>query len=266
MTERTLDDLIDEMGDAGTRMSEIDAAEGAAGNISVFQRRLEPDTRFEWRDMIELPVETPHLAGGWVVVTAAGRRLRDIAHAPERALCLLNIADDGQQAELYAAPDMRPTSELNTHLAVHNDHVGRRDLAFHAVLHAQPIHLAFLSHIERYQDHEYFNRRILRWQPETIVEFPEGIGMLPFEIPGTLDQTALTTPALARYRGIVWASHGIVTRSDASVWKASDLVEYAEAAARYEYLNLAAGEPTGGISEEAMRAICERMGIQQAYF
>lgn len=266
MTERTLDVLVAEMGDVGVRMSQIDAAEGAAGNISVFQRHIEPTGTFEPQGSIPLPVDVPHLSGGWIVVTAAGRRLRDIGSAPERTVCLLHIASGGQHADLYTAHGTRPTSELNTHLAVHNDHVGRRDVTYHAVVHAQPIHLAYLSHIERYQDNLHFNRCILRWQPETIVEFPEGIGMLPFQVPGSLDQTEVSMPALAHYRGIVWASHGIVTRADAGVWKAGDLVEYAEAAARYEYLNLAAGEPTGGIPEEVMRGMCERLGIKQDYF
>ncbi len=201
-----------------------------------------------------------------MIVTAAGRRLRDIGSAPQQTVCLLHIAADGKQAELYTAPGTRPTSELNTHLAVHDDHVGRRAVDYHAVVHAQPIHLTYLSHIERYQETMAFNRRLLRWQPETIVEFPEGIGVLPFEVPGSLDQTGVTMPALQRYRGIIWASHGIVTRADVGVTKAGDLVEYAEAAARYEYLNLAAGEPTGGISEDAMRLICERLNIAQDYF
>lgn len=266
MTQRTLDALIAEMGDTGLRMSQIDAAEGAAGNISIFQREIEPSSIFEARGNVRLPVDVPHLAGGWVAVTAAGRRLRDIGTAPQQTLCLLAIAADGKHANLYAGPGTRPTSELNTHLAVHNNHVARRGLDYHALVHAQPIHLTYLSHIERYQEHRFFNRRMLRWQPETLVEFPEGIGMLPFEVPGTLKQTSVTTPALARYRGVVWASHGIVTRADVGVGKAGDLVEYAEAAARYEYLNLAAGEPSSGIPDATMRQISEQLGITQDYF
>jgi len=106
----------------------------------------------------------------------------------------------------------------------------------------------------------------LRWQPETIVEFPEGIGLLPFQVPGSAAQMEVSTEALATYRGVVWGRHGIVTRSDKGVRKASDLVEYAEAAAHYEYLNLAAGEPSAGLSDEELRQICANLGIQQIYF
>jgi rhamnulose-1-phosphate aldolase len=64
----------------------------------------------------------------------------------------------------------------------------------------------------------------------------------------------------------VWSKHGIVTRSDESVRRAGDLVEYAETAAHFEYLNLQLGRPTEGLSDEEMRSICRANGISQKYF
>lgn len=255
------------MGDVGQRMARIDAAEGAAGNISVFLvGEIAAPGAFAHQGKLSLPIQAPYLASGTVVVTGASRRLGDIAAMPEATLCLLQVIGDGTEANFYGAEGVRPTSELNTHLAVHNDHVGRRQLRHHAVVHAQPVRLTYLSHIPAYQETFAFNRRLLRWQPETIIEFPEGIGMLPFQMPGSSDQMRVTTDALATYRGVVWARHGIVTRSDAGVGKAGDLVEYAEAAAHYEYLNLQVGERSSGLADAEMRLICERLDIDQRYF
>lgn len=267
MNEPTLDQVLAQMGDVGQRMARIDAAEGAAGNISVFLAGAiaAPDA-FVAQGKLSLPVRASHLAGGTVVVTGASRRLGDIATMPEATLCLLQVVGDGTEALIYGAAHVRPTSELNTHLAVHNDHVGRRQLRHHAVVHAQPVRLTYLSHILAYQETFAFNRRLLRWQPETIIEFPEGIGMLPFQMPGSPDQMRVTTDALVTHRGVVWARHGIVTRSDAGAGKAGDLIEYAEAAAHYEYLNLQVGERSSGLADAEMRLICERLGIDQKYF
>ena len=267
MNGTSLDSVLAEMGDVGLRMSQIDAAEGAAGNMSVYLAgEIELSARFRRQSRIALPVAVPHLADGWVAVTGGSRRLRDVAQSPETIICLLHMTPDGQHATLYAAQGVRPTSELNTHLAVHNDHVGRRALEQHAILHAQPVHLTYLSHVPRYQDTLAFNRRLLRWQPETIIVFPEGIGVLPFQVPGSAEQMAVTTSALATHRGIIWTHHGIVTRADSGIGRASDLVEYAEAAAHYEYLNLAAGEPSTGLSDEELRLICDQLKIQQTFF
>lgn len=261
----TFETLLAAIGAVGARMVQLGAAEGAAGNISVFVRQLTPDARFTEQELFALPVAVPALVDGWIVVSASGQRLGDIAHAPETTLCLLQIQAGGTHALIYGTPKRRPTSELNTHLAVHNDQIARHGYESHAVVHAQPLRLTYLSHIARYADSETLSRRLLRWQPEMIMEFPEGIGMLPFEVPGSTEQMQHTAEALRSYRAIVWQKHGIVTRAP-SVAKAADLVEYAEAAAQYEYLNLAAGEPASGMSDAELRLICERLGIQQSFY
>jgi ribulose-5-phosphate 4-epimerase/fuculose-1-phosphate aldolase len=55
-----LDDCLKMMGEAGRRLSEIGACEGAAGNISVCLRwPIEPRTRFPSISEFELPQSVP---------------------------------------------------------------------------------------------------------------------------------------------------------------------------------------------------------------
>ncbi|MFN8470937.1 MAG: class II aldolase/adducin family protein [Anaerolineae bacterium] len=267
MPPSSFPDILEGMGDAGQRMAEMGASEGAAGNISVYVRDLtDMDSAFVSRGLVDLPVAVPHLGGGYVVITATGRRLGDVTRYPQRSVGVLHVCEGGTEAEFYAAQLMRPTSEMNSHLAVHNDHVGRRGLAHHAVLHAQPIRLSYLSHVPAYATTETLSRRLFRWQPEMIVEFPEGIGVLPFELPGSAEQMNLTVEGMARHRAVLWQRHGIVTRDDNSIGKAADLVDYAETAAQYEVLNLLLGQPTEGLSDTDLRRMIARMGIVQTLF
>lgn len=255
------------MGEVGQRVAEIGASEGGAGNISVFTRALSGiDGRFVPQGVIDLPVPAPPLADGWVIVTGAGKRLRDIRRHPERTIGVVRVHRGGQQGTLYAVEAMRPTSEFNSHLAVHEDHVRRRGVEQHALVHAQPVRLTYLSHLPAYSDTLSLTRRLLRWQPETLVVFPEGIGLLPFQPPGSPEQEAVTVRGMAEYRAIVWQRHGILTRSDVSVEHACDLVEYAETAAHYEVINLALSQPTEGLSEADLRLVSERLGLAQAIF
>jgi rhamnulose-1-phosphate aldolase len=113
-------------------------------------------------------------------------------------------------------------------------------------VHAQPLHLTYLSHIPRYQDQTYLNRHVLRWQPEAIINLPEGIGVLPFEVPGSPELMRATLQAMRQHRLVLWGKHGVISRSDQSVLKAADLIEYAETGAHYELLNLDKGEPAQG--------------------
>ena len=263
----SLNNLIEEIGEVGVQMTDIGVAEGSAGNISAFVRHLEGiDWRFRDWGLMPLPVKVPSLASGWVVVSVTGRRLRDIGRRPETTLCLLNIHADGEYATLHAAMELRPTSELSSHLAIHNDRATSSDLAFHAVVHTQPRYLTYLSHLPAYGDTRSLNRRLMRWEPETIVTFPEGIGMLPFQVPGSLELMAATLEGLRNHRAVVWQRHGIVTRSDESVRKAGDLVEYAETAAHFEYINLLSPHPVEGLSDNDLVKVCTQFGVKQTFF
>jgi rhamnulose-1-phosphate aldolase len=155
---------------------------------------------------------------------------------------------------------------VNSHLAVHYDQILASNTNFHAVIHAQPLHVTYLSHIPRYQDEVYLNSHLLRWQPETIINLPEGLGFVPFQIPSSPELMDGTLAALRKHRIVIWAKHGVMARSDISVKRAADRVEYAETAAKYEYLNLGAGEIGEGLSADEIRAICKTFNVQQNIF
>lgn len=265
-----LDDLLLMMGAAGRHLAEIEASEGAAGNISICLRwPVELRTRFPVTTEIELPQPVPELVGATFIVSGSGRRLREIIDEPTANLGCLVVNQDGHTARLYTSHQRRferLTSEFNSHLAVHYDQMLATGTNYHAVIHAQPVHLTFLSHIPKYQDARYLNTHLLRWQPETIVNLPEGIGVIPFCIPGSPELMEANVANLRRHRIVIWAKHGVMARSDVSVKRAADRVEYAETAAKYEYLNLRIGEIGEGLSAAEIRSICTAFNVKQEVF
>jgi rhamnulose-1-phosphate aldolase len=265
-----LDDLLKMMGEAGKHLAEIEASEGAAGNISMCLRwSLEPRTRFPVVSEIELPQPVPELAGASFLVTGSGRRLRELINEPTASMAFLTVDGGARTGKLFTAYNRRfekLTSEFNSHLAVHYDQVRSSGTNFHAVIHAQPVHLTYLSHLPPYQDEYYLNNRILRWQPETIINLPEGIGFIPFHLPGSGDLMADTVAALRTHRIVIWAKHGVMARSDISVKRAADRVEYAETAAKYEYLDICAGGQGERLSMDEIRAICAAFDVNQNIF
>ena len=265
-----LDELLVLIGEAGQRLSDIDASEGAAGNISVYAGwPIDPRRRFPLFETLALPVPVPELAGATFLVTGSGRRLREVVQDPAANLGCLVIDQGGQLGRLYTSPRRlfaSLTSEFNSHLAVHYDQILASGTNFHAVIHAQPPYLTYLSHIPRYQDTPYLNQHILRWQPELIVQLPEGVGHIPFLLPGSPQLMAATVAALRKHRIIVWGKHGVMARSDVSVKRASDRIEYAETGARYEHMNLMVNELGEGLSAEEIRSICQSHNIDQSIF
>ena len=265
-----LDEFLQLIGEAGVRLSEINASEGAAGNLSVYMGwPVDPRRKFPLVETIQLPVKTPHLAGGSMLMSGSGRRLREILADPIANLGFVTFDPGGETAKLYTSPRKlytRLSSEFNSHLAIHEDQVATTGTNFDAVAHAQPRFLTYLSHLPAYRDELYFNRHLLRWEPELILNLPEGVGIVPFQVPGSPALMRGTVEALRHHRIIVWCKHGVVARSDISIKRATDRIEYAEAAAHYEYLDLANGCQADGLSAEEIRTICAEWDIKQDIF
>lgn len=262
----TLEDVLASIGAAGQRMTEIDAAEAGAGNISVcLEQLVDLSAVFDATREILLPYPSPALAGHTVLITGSGCRLRSLATDPERNLGAVVIHDGGMAGMLHYATRgefSRPTVEFNSHLAVHEDHVHRRGLPFHAIVHAQPLHITLLSNVPDYQSTAALSDRLLRWQAETIVHLPEGIGYLPFMVPGSDELTHANLVSLRTHQLVLWAKHGVMARSEASVLAACDRIEYAETAARYEYLNLAIGSRATGLTNAELARVVRTFGIE----
>lgn len=265
-----LSEVFFQIGDVGKRLSDLGAAEGAAGNISVCVRDgFDIPDSFDNEQVIDLPLSVPELAGAYVVVTGSGCRLREILDAPTKNLAIVVMDNGGKTGRMYTTGDAgfkRITSEFNSHLAVHYERMKLGDVQLHTVLHSQPTHLTYLSHIPAYQDEVYFNRHLFRWEPETILFIPQGVGMLPFIVNGSKEQMTETAKKMNTHPLVIWARHGVVARADESIVHALDLIEYAEAAAHYEYLNLSTGEKADGLSPEEICAICSAWNVSQGIY
>ena len=106
-----------------------------------------------------------------------------------------------------------------------------------------------------------FNRRILRWEPETIVQLPAGIEVLDFMVPGSQTLMENSVRALRDHVIVLWSKHGIMVRSDASPLAAVDKVEYAETGAMYEVRDMMAGGLGQGVTDDELRAVVEAFEV-----
>lgn len=258
---------LDEIAEAGRTLHEMGAAEGAAGNLSLFL----PDDTIGLSGLLLARMSRQHaypiasalnLPAGAILITGSRRRLRDLDDSLDEILCAIEIERDGS-TWLHHSDDftIEPTSEIDSHLAIHATSVAGV-ARINAVVHAQPPYLTYLSHIPEYQDEERLNRQLLRWEPETIVNFPNGFRTLPYMTPGTTELGKQTGLAMQRHQLVVWNQHGIIVRSDRSLTAAIDLIEYAEAAARHEVMDIQSGRRAVGLSLSDLRGLVERFEVE----
>ena len=96
---------------------------------------------------------------------------------------------------------------------------------------------------------------------ELIRMLPEGIGVLPYRLPGSPAMMEANLQGLRDYRIVLWSKHGVMARSDQSVTKAADRIEYAETAALYEYMDLVNGSKAEGLTQEELREVVRAFNV-----
>ncbi|MBN1632394.1 MAG: rhamnulose-1-phosphate aldolase [Thermoleophilia bacterium] len=226
-------------------------AERNAGNVSV-------DVTDEYGCMDHCPgsakVETersyPELAGRCFLVTATGARFRDIAKKPEEHVFLARMADDFAGYYIVSEPgiDTAPlTSEFPSHIGIHA-HLRVNDPDKHVVLHTHPDHLLALTHIGRYLSTDTLNRLLWSMHPEMKIVMPDGVGLVPYCLPGSETLADATVDILKQHRLVLWEKHGCVAVGR-DVFEAFDLIDTAEKSAKVFLMVKSAGFEPDGLSD-----------------
>jgi rhamnulose-1-phosphate aldolase len=90
--------------------------------------------------------------------------------------------------------------------------------------------------------------------------------VLPFMIPGSAELMAANVESLRTHRIDLWCKHGVMARSDLSVTRAVDRIEYAETAARFEYMDLVAGGRAEKLTDDEARAVVRAFAVDTTLF
>ena len=189
-------------------------AERNGGNISVnLTHILTPEEKV----MAPLPHQTgialqesvEELKGHVFYVTGTGKRMLYVAKDPFGNGSLIRIAANGASYDILAEKNITPTSELPSHLLMHN-YLRASGRQTNVVLHTHPTDLLGLTHCPPYLDSEKLTRLLWSMIPECRIIVPKGIGIVPYEIPGTLALAHATIKQLSRHDVVFWEKHGIL--------------------------------------------------------
>ena len=230
-------------------ISERGWAERNAGNVSV---DVTDECRSREKSGVESPkVKTakkyPELAERCFLVTATGSRFRDIAKRPEEHVFIARIADDLDGYHVISESgdgDGGPTSEFPSHLGIHA-HLRRNDPTKKAVLHTHPDCLLALTHIRQYLAEDALNHLLWSMHPEMRIVMPDGVGVVPYGLPGSEDLADSTVKVLEKHRMVLWEKHGCVAVGQ-NVFDAFDLIDTANKSANVFFIVKSAGfEPEG---------------------
>ncbi|MCD7976283.1 MAG: rhamnulose-1-phosphate aldolase [Tannerellaceae bacterium] len=187
-------------------------AERNGGNISVNITDLMSEEEKELPAICEpypLLAAMTGLCGHIFYVTGTGKRMRYVAQDPLGNGSIIRIAPDGASFEIIAEQEIPPTSELPSHLMMHN-YLRSSGRDNKVVLHTHPTDLIGLTHCKPFLNSETITRLLWSMIPECRIIVPKGIGIVPYEIPGTLALALATIRQLEKHDVVFWEKHGIL--------------------------------------------------------
>ena len=254
--------FVEEMKKTTANMYRLGWDERNGGNISYL---LDGDELARYLDpgrvirRIETGVRAKELAGRALLVTGSGKYFRNVTDDPETNLGVIRIADDGTTAELLWGFEGggRFTSEFPAHMMSHAVRLAA-DPENRVIMHCHPNDLIAMTHVHEL-DERAFTRTLWKMCTESIMVFPDGVGLLPWMPCGTVEIGEATAEKMSRSRLIIWALHGIYG-AGRTLDEACGLIETADKAANV-YLKIAHFPVHNSITDPMLRKLASGLGL-----
>ncbi len=249
------DELINQVAEVAGYLWQKGWAERNGGNITV-NITDKVDDYLRSKAPISAPIAIgltlPHIKGCWFYCKGTGRRMRDLAREPLKNGSIIRICDDCAHYEIIAEEPVMPTSELPSHLSVHNYLIAKGS-PYKASLHTHPIELVALTHSRKWMEKDAATRMLWSMIPETKAFCPRGLGMVPYMLPSSVELADATIKAIDEdYDVVMWEKHGIFA-VDTDIMSAFDQVDVLNKSALIYIAARNMGFEPEGMSDEQMK-------------
>lgn len=237
-------------------------AERNGGNITVNVTELVDDEIRQMpaiSEVKQIGIEVPHLKGAYFYCKGTNRRMRDLARKPMDNGSIIRILDDCKSYVIIADNVVNPTSELPSHLMVH-DHLIEIGSPFRASVHTHPIELVAMTHIKKYLEKDVMTKLLWSMIPETKAFCPKGCGVIPYELPSSVKLAEETVRQLDEYDVVMWEKHGVFA-IDTDVMAAFDQIDVLNKSALIYIAAKNMGEEPEGMSDAQMAEMTEAFGL-----
>lgn len=183
------------------------------GNLSYRVKEeevLSVKENFEPGDWKEIGAHVPGLAGEYFLVTGSGKFFRNVILKPEDSICMIEVDEKGENYRIVwgLVHGGRPTSELPSHLMNHEVKKQVSGGKYRVIYHAHTTNVIALTFVLPLED-EVFTRELWEMATECPVVFPDGIGVVPWMVPGGEEIAVATSKLMKEYDVAIWAHHGM---------------------------------------------------------
>ncbi|WP_433923676.1 rhamnulose-1-phosphate aldolase [Paenibacillus taichungensis] len=232
------------------------------GNVSYL---LEEEEVAQYIDInyvirkIEPAFSMHELAGKYFIVTASGKYFKNVLADPENNLGVLRVSNDGLELEVLwgLKSGANPTSELPTHFMSHIERL-KVDPKHRVVMHNHATNVLAMTFIHEL-DEMKFTKTLWQMCTECVVVFPDGVGIIPWMVPGSNEIGRETAGKMKEYHAVIWPQHGIFG-TGTTIDEAFGLIETIEKAAQV-YMLVAGHEIQQRITDQQLATLAQAFGV-----
>lgn len=176
-------------------------------NKDIKACKKEFDTSRPW---VKMGVQADNLKGAYFLTTGSGKYMRNVSLYPKDALGIVQINDAGDSWRVVWGLENggKPTSEFPTHFMNHSIRMAATDGANRVIYHAHTPNIITLSTLIE-PDPRTWTRILWKSMTECVIIFPQGVGLVPWMVPGGAEIARATADLMDRYDAVVWTQHGM---------------------------------------------------------
>ncbi|MFA9466320.1 MAG: rhamnulose-1-phosphate aldolase [Velocimicrobium sp.] len=183
------------------------------GNLSYRLKKEEIESvkgNFNSKEWQSIGTTVPKLSCEYFLVTGSGKYFRNVIAKPEDSICMIELDEKGENYRIVwgLVNGGRPTSELPSHLMNHEVKILATDGKYRVIYHAHTVNIIALTFVLPLKD-EVFTRELWEMATECPVVFPDGIGVVPWMVPGGKEIAVATSELMRQYDLAIWAHHGM---------------------------------------------------------
>lgn len=198
----------------------------------------------------QIGIVLPALKGCYFFCKGTGKRMRDLARWPMENGAVIRILDDCASYVIVADNLVMPTSELPSHLSVHARLI-ESGSSYKATVHTHPTELVAMSHNKKFMAKDVLSNLLWSMIPETKAFCPLGLGVVPYQLAGSLKLAEETLKELDDYDVVMWEKHGVFAKG-LDVTDAFDQIDVLSKSAKIYISAKCMGYEPDGMSQEEM--------------
>lgn len=177
----------------------------------------------------EVDFDITPLLNKYFIVTGTGKYFKNVAKAPEVNLGIVRIKKEHIELLWGFEDGGRTTSEFPAHMLCH---IARLSVnpKNRVIIHSHPTNTLAMNYVHELNDKD-FSHTLWQMCTECIVVFPEGVGVLPWMLCGTVEIGMETAKKMHDFRLVIWAMHGVYASGE-TMDETFGLIETVEKAAQ----------------------------------